>query len=302
MKSRLSLMLGMALIGSFVVVNKQIVAEVPVFIASEIRLGLGALCFLALMAVQSGPIGRLQRSDWPPILFQVLVGVVLFSIFALNGLRYTSAMNAGIIMGMTPVAILFLAFVGKKDVLDGLSIAAALLACAGAVALNTADSGAAEGDASKIWLGNVLVFFAMLGEAVFISAGRFTKRPLHPLLLSTAMASAGALMFIPLAASQWSGWNAAAVSPSTWVYLAYSGVGITVIGVFLMNYGAGRLPMTTSATFSAFMPASSCLLAVLLLGERMQAAHFVGLALILSGALLTVRHEWKRAQVTAPLG
>jgi drug/metabolite transporter (DMT)-like permease len=287
MKGRVSLMLGMALIGSFVVVNKRIVAEVPIFIASELRLGLGALCLLALAWRRRSSIGRLHAADWPTLLFQVLIGVVLFSIFMLNGLRHTSAMNAGIIMGMTPVAILFLAFLGRKGHLDGRSIVSAALACAGAIALNTA--AADDANAPRAWLGNLLVFLAMLGEAVFISAGRFTRRPLHPLLLSTAMACSGALMFLPLAATQWHQWQASAVSAATWGCVAYSGIGITVIGVFLMNYGAARLPMATSATFSAFMPASSCVLAVLMLGERMQPAQLAGLVLILAGALLTVR-------------
>ena len=296
MTGRISFILGMVLIGSFFVVNKPIVAEVPVFIASEIRLALGALCLLGVVCFRRASIGRIQRADWPPIVLQTLLGVVLFSIFALNGLKYTSAMNAGIIMGITPVAILFLAVLGKKDRLDRFSASAAVLASAGAIALNTthADQG---GVSSQAWLGNLLVFLAMLGEAVFISAGRFTARPLHPLLLSTAMASVGALMFAPLAASQWSAWDASAVGPLTWAYLVYAGIGITVIGVFLMNFGANHLPMATTATFSAFMPASSCILAVWLLGEHVQLAHVIGFVLIVAGALLTVFRSQPRAAI-----
>jgi drug/metabolite transporter (DMT)-like permease len=68
----------------------------------------------------------------------------------------------------------------------------------------------------------------------------------------------------------------------------YSGIGITAIGVFLMNYGAAKIPMATAATLSTLMPASTCLLAIFFLNETLRGAQIIGLGLILGGALLTV--------------
>ncbi len=286
MKNSLAFAVGMTLMGSFFVVNKQIVAEVPVFIASEIRLLMGAIVLFVLSRINGDVFTRFDRRDSRVVFFQAFFGVFLFSIFSLNGLKHTSAVNSGIIMGMTPVAILIVAMLMRQERATWRTVLAPVVACIGVVAINLASS---NGPGESSLRGDALVFLAMLGETVFIVAGRFIRGPVSPLVMSTQTAALGALLFLPLAAYSMGDFDWRAVSVVTWLCVAYSGIAITAIGVFLMNHGSARLPMSKAASLSAFMPATSCVLAVLFLGEAFGAMHFFGVALILGSALMTVR-------------
>ena len=293
MKQYLSFMMGMILIGSFFVANKQIVREVPVFLASEFRLLTGALCLYALGLASPGVSLRINRGDVKLIVVQVFFGVFLFSIFSLNGLKQTSAVNSGIIMGMTPAAILLLGLFVKRERMTAYALASCAVACVGVAVLQLARTGEGGGAASV--RGDMLVFLAMLGEAVFITAGHFVKGVVHPLAMSAFMTFLGALMFLPLAIAELQGFQWGEVGLLTWACVLYSGVGITAIGVFLMNYGATGIPMATAASLSALMPASTCVLAIVFLRETFGPAQMLGLGLIVASALLAVVQQRRMA-------
>jgi drug/metabolite transporter (DMT)-like permease len=108
-------MLGMVLIGSFFVVNKQIIREVPIFFASEMRLLIGSIVLYAIGIWRRDISLRITWVDIKTIAFQVFFGVFLFSIFSLSGLKRTSAINGGIIMGLTTVVILLLGLFVKRE-------------------------------------------------------------------------------------------------------------------------------------------------------------------------------------------
>lgn len=298
MKRYLSFMMGMLLIGSFFVANKQIVREVPIFLASEFRLLAGASCLYLLGLLSPGVSMRIERGDVKLIVVQVFFGIFLFSIFSLNGLRQTSAVNSGIIMGMTPAAILSLGLFVKRERISVYALASCAMACAGAAVLQFARSGEGDGVASA--QGDLLIFLAMLGEAVFITAGRFVKGAVHPLAMSAFMTCLGALMFLPLAMVQALGFQWGAVSHATWLWVLYAGVGITAIGVFLMNYGAAGIPMATTASLSSLMPASTCVLALVFLQESFGPGQLLGLALIVVSALLAVVQRRRTAPAAPP--
>lgn len=292
MKRYIAFMFGMVLIGSFFVVNKQIVREVPVFLASEMRLLTGSVFLYVIGLLRRDISLRIERADVRIILFQVFFGVFLFSIFSLNGLKQTSAVNSGIIMGLTPVVILLLGVFVKRERMAGHAFASCLIAFAGVIALQMGRTGASDGASFQ---GDMLVFLAMLGEAVFITAGRFTKGAVHPLAMSAFMSLIGALMFLPLALASMQSFDWASVSPVTWACVLYSGIGITAVGVFLMNYGAAKIPMSTTAALSALMPASTCILALVLLNEGLHAAQVLGLGLISTSAMLAVMRRRRPA-------
>lgn len=290
MKRYIAFILGMIFIGSFFVVNKQIVREVPVFLASEIRL-LSGSCFLYLIGAFRKDISlHINRIDIRMILLQVFFGIFLFSLFSLNGLKRTSAVNSGAIMGLTPVFLLILGLFIKREKLTSRTLGIFLIACIGVIILQI---GQTDRSMSSSLSGDILIFFAMIGESIFISASQFIKGAVHPLAMSAFMTFIGSLMFMPLALFTMQGFDWTSVDAMTWASVLYSGIGITAIGVFLMNYGAAKIPLSVTATLSTLMPASTCLLAVVFLHEELNKFQIIGLCLILSSALFTVSRSKK---------
>ena len=97
------------LIGSLFVVSKVIVQSVPVFVASFLRQFLAFLVLALWLYRQKSPMPQIQKRDYWVLFIQGFVGIFLFSIFALYGLKYTNAIDANIITSTTPLSMMLIA-------------------------------------------------------------------------------------------------------------------------------------------------------------------------------------------------
>ena len=106
----LKLAFAMCIVGSFIVVNKMLSLTFPLFLASGIRLLIGAVILNTLLWYKERTFPRLSKRDFLVVFVQSFVGVFLFNFFILNGLRFTSAVESGIITSTTPAVIALISF------------------------------------------------------------------------------------------------------------------------------------------------------------------------------------------------
>jgi drug/metabolite transporter (DMT)-like permease len=79
------------------------------------------------------------------------------------------------------------------------------------------------------------------------------------------------------------------VTPATVAAMIYVGVFPSFVGYIFWNRGVAEVGPNVSGIFMHLMPVFGSLLAWLFLGERIQAFHIAGIALILGGITLTTR-------------
>lgn len=288
LRAYLCLIAAMTIVGSSVVAGKIIIAHVPVLLASGIRFGLASLVLIPITLLQKNgmaDLARLTRKDWLALLVLAFCGQFIFSLFLLLGLKLTSATNAGIITSSTPAVVALIALVFLKERLGpraGLGIS---LAVAGLLAINTlVPDSSSTGD--RPLLGNMLIFFAVLGEATFSVMRKFISEGVSALTISTILSVLGFGMFLPLAVWQGIGFEFSALSLEGWFGLAYFGLVVTVLAYLFWFAGAARVPASTAGVFTAVMPISAVLLSALVLGEKLSPAHLVGGGCVLAGILL----------------
>lgn len=288
--------LAMLLIGSLFVVSKVIVQTVPVFVASFLRQFLAFLALAAWLYVQKSTMPKIQRRDWGVLLIQGVVGIFLFSVFALYGLKYTNAIDANIITSTTPLSMMLIAVLLLGERLTMRRVSALLLALLGTLAINvlgTHDSGARQ----EVWFGNALVVLAVLAEGVFFGFGKLLKSPISSTWLSLILTAIGSVLFAPFAAYSVVGstdWSQ--VPWTTWLLVLYTGVALTAFGVVLMNRGLQQVPASNASIFTALMPVSGVALSVIFLREQFHWYHALGMVLVLA-AMTLVMFEKKDAVV-----
>ena len=279
--------LAMLLIGSLFVVSKVIVQSVPVFVASFLRQFLAFLALAAWLYVQKSTMPKIQRRDWGVLLIQGVVGIFLFSVFALYGLKYTNAIDANIITSTTPLSMMLIAVLLLGERLTMRRVSALLLALLGTLAINvlgTHDSCSRQ----EVWFGNGLVVLAVLAEGVFFGFGKLLKSPISSTWLSLILTAIGSVLFAPFAAYSAVSTDWSQVPWTTWLLVLYTGVALTAFGVVLMNRGLQQVPASNASIFTALMPVSGVVLSVIFLREQFHWYHALGMVLVLVAMALVM--------------
>lgn len=281
---------AMALVGSTVVASKIIAAGLPPFTATAMRFALALPCFALLGWLASARLPRLDRRDWLLLAAQAVAGSVGYTTLLIAGLRRTSAVDGGVILGTLPLvsAAIAIAVLGERP---GKATLLAIATAAAGVWLMT-HGNAAAGAGS--WIGNALVLGAVLCEGLFILLQKRLRAPVSPLALSTLMCVIGLAVCLPasLAEAPWT----LALSGEALLAVAYYALVPTVAGFVLWYAGAERVAGAEAALFTAIAPLSAVLLAALLLDESMSARQLAGMACVL-GAVLILGRTPKSAPV-----
>ncbi len=282
---------AMVIVGSAMVFGKIITQAFPVFLASGIRFAIASALMLPLLKLKEKKIIPFSRKDIFFLVVMAFCGQFVFTVLVLLGLRYTSAIDAGIITSTSPammVALSFL-FLGERPQL--LRWAAVGIVVAGVVCVNLggilgpgADTYAMTGAGRLV--GNLMMVGAVAGEAVFLLMRKQISAGVSNLALATWLCVTGMILFLPLAL--WQAWdfNFAAVSPGAWWAVAYFGAVFTVVAYLLWFSGVSRVSGTTAGLFSAVMPVSAVVLSSVFLKETFTAFHGLGICLILSAIVM----------------
>ncbi len=279
-RAYIKIILAMVIVGSSVVAGKLLVESFPVFLASELRFLIAALILVPLLIKLEG-IPTLNKKEVCILFLQALSGVFLFSIFMLYGLKYTTAMEGGIITSTLPAVVAIIAFFILKEKPTRSTVIGILLAFLGTLAINISGtfSGVERGVAPL--LGNMLIIGAVIGEALFIIFGKSISKRVTPLTISTMVSIFGAILFLPLAIYEATNFPFTEPSIKDWGMILYFGIVVTVIAFILMYQGIEKVPASTAGVLTGVLPISAVLLSSIILKENLLWIHIVGMALVL---------------------
>jgi drug/metabolite transporter (DMT)-like permease len=286
------LALSMSLVGSYVALSKPLVAVFPVMLLAWLRFGIGALAmahWLPRPADEAPLDGRTRRL----LFLESFLGNFLFSVCMLFGVSLTSAVSAGVIMAAIPavVAIMGRVFLGERITRrTGLAIACAAAGIALLAGGRSADTPSAWPSASTgadlAWLGNLLVFGAVLCEAAYAVIGKTLTGALGPRRISALINLWGLALVTPFGAYAAWRFDFGAVTPGLWGLLLFYGLAASVWTVWLWMTGLRHVPASQAGVFTVMLPVSAALVGVLALGESMGPIQWLALGISLAGVVL----------------
>lgn len=288
--AHLQLAAAMALVGANIAVAKAAVPFIPVFIFSLIRYGVSMAALAPFIAREPGGRFReLSRADWFYLFLQALCGGLLYMVLMLYGLRYTSAMSAGIITSTVPIGVALLAVVMLGERFGARTAVALTLAVLGILAVNTASPRADVAPAPL--LGNMLMAGAVIAESLFVIFARRMVAVLSPYRMAFAINLIGFVLVAPFAAADFMRFSPAAVPWAIWLLPIFYALTSSVVALILWYRGLAKVPASEAAIFTSTFPISAVAVSFIFLGEQPQWPHAAGFACVLAAIYLGTRGE-----------
>lgn len=274
----LTLLLVQLSFGGFHVVAKAALAELPPLALAAIRVGVATPILLALAWRHDRFVPR--REDLPILALLGGLGVFANQVLFITGLKFTTAINAAILMPAVPVfAVAAAAILGtekvsaKRLVGIGFSVAGAL------VLVNplrfTTERGAA--------VGNAMILVNSLCYALFLVLQRpvLARIPWRTVIAWSFLFGAAGVLLVasPVLASL----EPSAVPRWAWLCVAYIILFPTVFAYAASTWAVRRSSSALVAAYSTLQPLVTAALAATFLGERFGYVEGVGFALIVTG-------------------
>lgn len=264
--------------GAFHVVAKAVLSHLHPLAVAGIRVAVAAPLLLALAWAIDRTLPRLR--DLPHLALLGLLGVFANQLLFIVGLRYTTAINASILMPSIPVFAAAVAIAARLEHPDRRRLAGISLAVAGALVM--LEPLRFRLDDSTL-IGNLMVLANCASYATFL----VLMRPLRARLPATTVIAwsflfgGSGVLFVTLP------WvravDPASLPSGVWLGLVYIVLIPTALNYWLNSWALGRATSSLVATYTTLQPLSASLLAILFLGERIGWPQLLGGLLIIAG-------------------
>jgi len=291
------LSLSMVLTGSYVALSKPLVAALPVFLLAWMRFGIAAVAMLPWLRKPPGE-APLTAQTRRLLFLESFFGNFLFSICMLYGVSMTSAVSAGVILAGIPAVIALMSWLFLGERISRRMWAAAACAVLGLVVLALARAdfmaphGAADAPiAPTAWLGNLLVFGAVLCEGCYAVIAKKLTGALGPKRICALINLWGFALMMPFGLWLALEFDFGAVGAGIWLLLVFYALAASIGTVWLWMTGARYLPAAQGGIFTVMLPISAALVGVLVLGETMTGLQLLAFAIALFGVFLTWNHR-----------
>lgn len=212
--------------GGGYVVNKLALLEFEPYAYGFWRLSIGLVGLTALMVVAKVKF-RVDKEDWPRVIFMSLVAVPVNQLIYLVGMSKTMPSHASLLYGTTAVFALFLSAALGYERIVRHKLLAIVVALGGLVLIVT--QGGSFDLHSGLFLGDLLIFSAVLAWAVYTVLGKPLVQKYGAIQATCTVLIIGTVISLPFliiparkqdySAITWIGWGGA----------AYAGIILTVV-------------------------------------------------------------------------
>jgi drug/metabolite transporter (DMT)-like permease len=221
---------------------------------------------------------------WRTVVVMGTLGFTAFNAFLYLSAHHTTAVNIGVIQGVTPAFVLLGGLLAYRTPVRALQVAGLVLTLIGVmVVASRGEIGVLSGLAFNMGdLGMVVASALYAGYTVALRK----RPPVAPLAFFAALAGVALLTSLPLVAFevvtgtvQWPG-------SKGWALVAFTALIPSFISQIFFMRGVELIGPGRAGIFVNLVPVFAAILAVIILGETFAWHHAVALALVLGGIWL----------------
>ncbi|CAO4177234.1 DMT family transporter [Methylorubrum populi] len=280
--SEWTMLLGLSLLwgGSFFFTGVALTA-LPPFTLVALRVGIAALVLALVLPLVGLRLPR-SRRVWAAFFGMGVLNNVLPFCLIVWGQTHIASGLAAILNATTPLFTVVATHVLTSDErMTGNRLAGVLIGLAGVIVMIGASAFAGP---SADLLAQLAILGAALSYAFAAVFGRrFRRMGIPPLTTATGQVTASAFLLLPVALWADRPWTLAMPAASVWGAV----LGIAVLSTALAYVLYFRILTTAGATnlmlVTLLIPVSAVLLGAVVLGERLEPRHGLGMALIACG-------------------
>lgn len=265
---------------------RAIHADVPPLGLSFWRWAVAALILLPFAWGSMRAALPLAREHWRLVLALAVLGIAGFNSLVYVGLQTTTATNGVLLQSVTPITMILLAglVLHEKSTLAqwagiGVSLVGVL------VIITKADWQVLQQLAFN--RGDMWIVLATLDWSLYTVLLRKLPQGLRGMPILGFSITLGALAILPLYVYESLTFQTMPVTAVSVASIAYVAVFPSLLSYMFWNHATQKLGVNRTGQFSHLMPVFGILLATLLLGERLQFYHALGMILVAAGLVLT---------------
>jgi drug/metabolite transporter (DMT)-like permease len=259
--------------------------KIPVYLFTAVTLLIAAVVSIPFAKMKEPEIKwtKLGGQNYFKIFMQSLIGAVLYTVFLLYGLTYSSPIMAGIMTSIAPAATLILAFFILKEKITARKVVAVILAVV-AVLIMQVQFGA--GPSTFNLFGFVFLCLSVLSVSLFFILAKQISYDLPPFTMTAGILIPGAIMMLPLGLYDMMHFDMSTLTSTDWWVMIYYGVLVWYVP-YLLTYLAYQY---VSATFvgmgMAITPVAAVVTSVLFFGAQMRTVDYIALILVIISVLV----------------
>lgn len=249
-----------------------------------IRFALAAVFLIAVMLIRRKPLS-IDRHDRFAVVRLGFIGISLYNIFFMYGLKYTTAANSALLISLSPLfGALISAASGKERLTFRVSVGLGLATAGVILIIRSHSSG--PGFSSSGLVGDLLTLCATLSWAFYtIFAKPLLEK--YPAITVTAHSMvAGSILLLPLSLPGLLNQPWAAVTGLSWLAMAFAAFIAAGIAYSLWYQGVQRIGITRTMVYHYIMPFAAVLFAGVVIGEEITVLQITGGIAVLMGVYL----------------
>ncbi len=272
------------------IVARVTVQEVPPFSLTFWRVTIALLVvtpFALPGLIRQWPV---VRQNWKIVTFLALLGVPTFNLFLNSAVQFTTAVNASLINGGTPVLTVLLAWIIYREGFGLRTFAGMLIAFAGITAI------VVQGDLAVLRHlsfnpGDLLMLPAIGSWALYTLTLRHKPQGLDGLPFLMIMMVISMPLLVAFYALDLSAGRTFTLTADNAVSIAYIAIFPALIAYAFWNAGIAAVGAARGVQLQYLMPVWGALGGVVFLSEPFEIYHLVGIALIFAGVWLATRRR-----------
>jgi drug/metabolite transporter (DMT)-like permease len=274
---------------------KIAVREISPLAFNFLRMTIASLVLLTALYMTERNF-RIARRHLLKVLFLSFSGYAVCQTMVVVGISLTTATNAAVIFGTSPIVISLLSSFFKHDKIARLGWVGVAL---GFVGVYVVIQGRAGGFhlSGQTFKGDLVLFISVCLWAHYSVSARPLVKIYSPLKFSALTISLGTLFSLPMSFAALRTLPLAAVSTRTWGLVAYGGVISLAAGLIVWLNSVKRVGNTQTATYSNIQPVLAIVFAHFLLNDSISSGLVAGALLIFTGIFFT-----RRGRIPLPAG
>ncbi|WP_186644703.1 DMT family transporter [Fluviispira vulneris] len=295
----LEIALANSFVGVNIVINKYLVEKASVIQLLELRYIFGTLILAFFSLFLKKKISfylteeKFDFRNWILYILMALSGGVLFNLIYMSGIDRTTATSVGVISSAIPTLIAIFSFFILRQSLKQIHFICVLLVVIGVIILNLSGNQLHNTYNHKssydVFIGNCIVFLAMIPEALFTILAKLIKVKVCPVVSGLIINFINMLVCLPFVLFAEAKIGFFALDVSIWIFSFFIGLFNGALFYTFYNRGIAKIDSQTAAIMTGMVPISSAIFGIVFLKEPFYMNTILGIVCVLTSIYIGVR-------------
>lgn len=222
---------------------------------------------------------RIQKKDFPLFLAAAVIGITVYFYFENNGVKYTSASIASIIIAAIPVfSVIIETILYKKPITKPL-VASVIMSVVGVGMIVGLDLQDIENGGS--WIGYLMMFGAVFSWIVYSVANKPLFERYDQGVITFYQSLIGMVFFLPFMPFEKNQW-ALIFTPEIMLHVLFLAAFASALGFYVYLKGLDYLGISESSIYINLIPVVTVVVSFFWLGETLRVMQLAGGALVIA--------------------